>query len=93
MRRVKLEHLYGIEKVKKVFSTFEVPQNSPLPLIMSTLSYRMRYLFASLCLEQVADYEKGKADVLEELRRTPGEFRFESASKQQDEGWTWSHRG
>ncbi|KAM7311295.1 hypothetical protein ISCGN_008202 [Ixodes scapularis] len=78
------------EEVEKIFSMFGVPQNNRVHLIMPALSERVRYLFASLSAEEVADYERVKAAVLEELRLTPGEYirRFETASKRKDEGGT-----
>ncbi|KAM7311300.1 hypothetical protein ISCGN_008207 [Ixodes scapularis] len=78
------------EEVEKIFSTFGVPQNNRVHFIMPAPSERVRYLFASLSAEEVADYERVKAAVLEELRLTPGEYlrRFETASKRKDEGWT-----
>lgn len=78
------------EEAEKIISTFGVPQNNRVHLIIPALSDRVRYLYVSLSVEEGADYEKVKAAILEELRMTPGEYlwRLQTVSKRKDEGWT-----
>lgn len=60
------------EEAEKIIKTFGVPQNNRVHLIIPALSDRVRYPYVSLSVEEVADYEKVKAAILEELRLTPG---------------------
>lgn len=69
-----------------MFTTYQVPDNSRVHLIMPVITERVRYLLRSLGQDDCSDYESIKRAVLSELKLTPDEHldRFDSAAKKKD---------
>ncbi|KAL1444993.1 hypothetical protein MTO96_045268 [Rhipicephalus appendiculatus] len=77
------------DEVERVFSTYNVPLESRVHLVMPALTERVRYLLRGLSEDECGDYDAVKAAVLNELKLTPSEYldRFETAAKRKDETW------
>lgn len=76
-----------VDEVEKMFSTYRVPDEARMHLIMPALTVRVRYLLRNLDLEDCAVYEQVKRAMLDELQLAPPEYRepFDSTSKRKDE--------
>ncbi|XP_049270070.1 LOW QUALITY PROTEIN: uncharacterized protein LOC125757868 [Rhipicephalus sanguineus] len=77
------------DEVEKLFSSFQVPEENRVHLIMPALSERVRYMLCSLSEEECVDYEIVKRAVLNELKLTPAEYldRFQKVTKKREETW------
>ncbi|XP_077490876.1 uncharacterized protein LOC144101607 [Amblyomma americanum] len=76
-------------EVERLFTTYDVPENSRVHLIMPALTERVRYLLRGLKDDECGDYDLVKKAVLNELKLTPAEYldRFERAAKRKEETW------
>ncbi|XP_049267228.1 uncharacterized protein LOC125756462 [Rhipicephalus sanguineus] len=77
------------DEVEKLFSSFQVPEENGVHLIMPALSERVRYMLCSLSEEECVEYEIVKRAVLNELKLTPAEYldRFQKVTKKREETW------